>query len=321
MKTPALADLERLIAIHSALLDDRVRNRAFEAALAARVTPDSVVLDAGAGSGIWAIAAARLGARRVVAVEQDPSLPPLIEALAHENRVADRVEVVCGDLRTLRLPRVFDLVVSETVGNAGFDEGIVELLAVARRFLRPGGSVIPESLALKAAPVREARPPAGRTPSRRVFDALAVQFPRDPRGPLRPLAPAAELASVDLGAARRRPALSGLEAGWTLARGRAASGVAVWVELRLAPGVRLETFAGTHWRPLVFPLERLPDGPGRLEFHLELTPEPPRWQVGFEGAAGRWGRAYSPLFAYGWLKPRLDDAASPTRPSRSSRRR
>jgi SAM-dependent methyltransferase len=301
-----LGELEQLITIHGRLLDDRVRNRAFHAALAARVTPGCSVLDVGAGSGIWAIAAARLGAKRVVAIEKDPALLPLIDALARENGVADRIEILNADARKLRLARAFDVVVSETVGNLGFDESIIEILAlVRRRFLRPGGIVIPQHLALKAAPIRESAAGPGRVLKRRVFDALAIQFPRSPRGRLRPLAPAAELLQVDLTRASAPPSLSGLAARWPIERPRTVDGIAVWVGLTLAPGVTLETFSSTHWSPLVFGLERLPNEPGTLSFHLELTPEPPRWEVALESRGRRTARSYSPLFAYGWVKPRL----------------
>jgi hypothetical protein len=91
-------------------------------------------------------------------------LIPVIEALARENGVADRVEAVLGDARQVRLASTFDVVVSEMVGNEAFEEGLRPVLERARRrFLRPGGALIPEWVALVAAPVR---PPAalGLTP-------------------------------------------------------------------------------------------------------------------------------------------------------------
>ena len=139
------------------LLGDARRNRAFHRALAARVRPGSTVLDLGAGTGVWAVAAARLGARRVVAVEREAVLVPVIEALARESGVADRVEVVRADARRVRLPRVFDVVVSEMVGNEAFEEGLLPVFERARtRFLRRGGALVPEWVALAAAPVQAA---------------------------------------------------------------------------------------------------------------------------------------------------------------------
>ena len=107
----SLARLAGTLAYQQVLLADVRRNRAFERALAARVRPGASVLDLGAGTGVWAVTAARLGARRVVAVEREAVLVPVIEAFAREAGVQDRVEVVRADARRVRLRREFDVVV------------------------------------------------------------------------------------------------------------------------------------------------------------------------------------------------------------------
>ena len=48
---------------------DEVRNRAYAQALRRVITPESVVLDLGAGLGTLGLLAAKLGARRVYLVE------------------------------------------------------------------------------------------------------------------------------------------------------------------------------------------------------------------------------------------------------------
>ena len=88
---PSLARLAGTLSYQQVLLADARRNRAFERALAARVRPGASVLDLGAGTGVWAVTAARLGARRVVAVEREAVLVPVIEALAREAGVQDKV--------------------------------------------------------------------------------------------------------------------------------------------------------------------------------------------------------------------------------------
>ncbi|MDP3939834.1 MAG: 50S ribosomal protein L11 methyltransferase, partial [Deltaproteobacteria bacterium] len=93
------------------------------------------VLDVGTGTGILAIAAARWGARRVVAVEMDePSALNARENVAR-NAVADRVEVVHG--RVEALEGLFDLVLANLL--------LSELHAALPRIaglLRPGGALI-----------------------------------------------------------------------------------------------------------------------------------------------------------------------------------
>lgn len=61
---------------------------------------DATVFDVGTGSGILAIAAAKLGASRVVAVDVDPVAVEVARHNVAYNRVADRVTVEEGDLLT-----------------------------------------------------------------------------------------------------------------------------------------------------------------------------------------------------------------------------
>jgi SAM-dependent methyltransferase len=307
---PSLARLQVGLAYHQTLLGDARRNRAFHRALAARVRPGSTVLDLGAGTGVWAVAAARLGARRVVAVEREAVLVPVIEALARESGVADRVEVVRADARRVRLPRVFDVVLSEMVGNEAFEEGLLPILERARtRFLRPGGALVPEWVALAAAPVR---PPLalGLTPPLLPAASVASLTAHVPRNlhptELRALAPGRELLRLDLHAARAGEPLPLARARFRVADGRSVGGIAVWVVVGLAPGVRLSTRGGTHWLPTLLPVEPLPAGPGRLEVEIDWNPERRRWSCRFVGDDGaRDAVVHSPLFAWGAVRPAI----------------
>lgn len=63
--------------------------------------PGDVVADLGAGSAVLAIAAAKLGASRVAAIELDPDAIENAEANVARNGVADRVTVIEGDAGAL----------------------------------------------------------------------------------------------------------------------------------------------------------------------------------------------------------------------------
>lgn len=69
------------------------------------------VLDLGSGTGILAIAAVRLGARAVVAIDIDEKAAVSCAANISLNGVADRVVAVCGELGCIR-EEPFDLVLA-----------------------------------------------------------------------------------------------------------------------------------------------------------------------------------------------------------------
>ena len=78
-----------------------------------RVTGGETVLDVGCGSGVLGIAAARLGARRVVAIDVDPDAVTVTK----ENAVRNGVEVEASTTPIADLAGTFDLVLA----NIGAD--------------------------------------------------------------------------------------------------------------------------------------------------------------------------------------------------------
>lgn len=146
--------------IHLRMLSDHTRTRAFMDALAATVRPGDVVLDLGTGTGILAAHAARLGARRVYAVEASDAARAA-QAFLRDNGLQDRVEVRHGWSQHLDLPEPADVVVSETLGNHPLEEGWAAAMQDARRRLAaPGARFVPAALEAVAVPV--ALPPSER---------------------------------------------------------------------------------------------------------------------------------------------------------------
>src|SRR6185503_17955519 len=100
--------------------------------------PGIVVADLGAGSAVLSIAAARLGASRVFAIELDGDALGNAQENIDRNGVSDVVHLFEGDAEVL-LPLVapVDLIVANIISSV-----LVELLPLMARALPPGGFAV-----------------------------------------------------------------------------------------------------------------------------------------------------------------------------------
>lgn len=125
------------------MITDTVRHRAYVEALRRHVRPDSVVLDIGTGSGVYALIAARMGARRVYAIDPNPCVQVGRETAAR-NGLGDRVDFRCGVSTDITLPERADLIISDLRGTLPFHGHHFSSVADARRrHLAPGGVMLP----------------------------------------------------------------------------------------------------------------------------------------------------------------------------------
>ncbi len=149
------------LAGYGSMLADPVRVEAYTQALRKAVRPGSVVLEIGTGPGVFAVLACQLGAGRVYAVEPDPIIQVARE-IAAANDCADRIEFI-EDLSTrITLPIQADVIVSDLRGILPFFQHHLPSIADARRrFLAPGGTLIPKRDAVWVA-VAEAPEDYGR---------------------------------------------------------------------------------------------------------------------------------------------------------------
>ncbi len=243
---------------HLRLLSDQRRNAALVELLERRA-PGARVLEVGAGTGVFACLAARLGAARVVAVEPTP-LAEVARELVRANDLTDRVIVREALLEEVP-PEPMDLVFAELLNADPFLEDAVEVARTARAWLTPGGHLAPHRLDLWAAPVADvaASDEVARAlralraldlDTRPVEEALARPEPYRSVSEARPLGRGTRVLSLELGV---DAAPESWEAELSVPAGAVAGGVAVWWEAQLDEGLSWTNRPGVagHWGQLV----------------------------------------------------------------------
>jgi ribosomal protein L11 methyltransferase len=103
-----------------------------------RPRPAASLLDAGTGSGILAIAAAKLGVPRIVAIDSDPLAVAQARENLRMNRVAGRVRLRTGDITSAAPLGRFDVVCANLFGGL-LIRAAARLCRAARRRLVLGG--------------------------------------------------------------------------------------------------------------------------------------------------------------------------------------
>ncbi len=141
-----------MLEFHRQLLADEVRTSAFRDAIAHVVRPGDVVLDIGPGTASLAFFACRAGARHVYAIEGQ-HMADVAQTLARQLGYADRMTFFHARSNEVELPEPATVLITETLGSLGFDEGFLGTVEDARtRLLAPGARIIPAEVSLWAAP-------------------------------------------------------------------------------------------------------------------------------------------------------------------------
>ena len=140
------------VASHRYMVFDGRRNAAYVRALETIITPDSVVLDIGAGLGVLGLFAAKLGAKKVYLVEPESVIDVARKAAADSG--LDNVAFIRAPLDEVTEDIRADVIISVFTGNMLFGEDLLPTLFKARdRFLAPGGVMLPDAARLMVAPV------------------------------------------------------------------------------------------------------------------------------------------------------------------------
>ncbi|HEY4265433.1 MAG TPA: tetratricopeptide repeat protein [Micropepsaceae bacterium] len=134
---------------HFAMMDDKRRNFAYEAAIR-RAVPGKRVLDIGTGAGLLAMMAARNGAASVTTCETVSVIADRAREIVAQNGLAQRVKVIGKPSTELAAGRDFperaEVLVTETFASALIGEGILATLEHAHQhLLTPDATVIPAS--------------------------------------------------------------------------------------------------------------------------------------------------------------------------------
>ena len=80
---------------HVPMLNDETRNEAYYQALKKVITPESIVVDVGSGSGLLSLMAAQLGAKKVFSIEQRVELCAIFPEIVAANNFEGIIELIC----------------------------------------------------------------------------------------------------------------------------------------------------------------------------------------------------------------------------------
>jgi type I protein arginine methyltransferase len=236
------------IADYWKMMGDHVRRDAYGEALRRSVRPGSVVVNIGTGTGVFALQACRLGARRVVAIEPD-AIIEVARELAAANGFADRIELIQGLSTDVTLDEPADVVVSDLRGVLPLHGHHLPSVRDAKRFLGPGGVLIPQRDVVFASLVeapdiyRELIEPWGDGPEDLDFRAarrFAVdRWTKARFTPDQLLVPPQEWLTLDYTAIEGADVRGELR--WVAERPGTAHGICAWFEATLVEGVSFST--------------------------------------------------------------------------------
>src|SRR5437899_1036988 len=255
------------VGAYGSMIADRVRVEAYAEALRKSVRPGSVVVEIGTGPGIFAVLACQFGASRVFAIEP-AEIIQVAREVAAANGCAGKIEFVEELSNRVTLPTRADVILSDLRGVLPlFQRHIPAIVDARRRFLAPGGTMIPRKDTLWAAIVEAPKPygeavdpwdqnPFGQnlSPAR----LLAVNGVQKVRVSSSQLLTGHRLwTTLDYAGVENPNVRGSLE--WTVERAGTGHGILVWFDADLAEGAGFSNAPGAPggiYGSLLFPWTR-----------------------------------------------------------------
>lgn len=134
---------------HLGYVADAIRLEQFRFAVTQTVRPGDRVADVGCGSAVLGLLCLQAGAGHVDAIDSTAVIEIARQSLTQAGW-GDKASFIHGKSFQVVLPEPVDVVICDHVGYFGFDYGLIETMADARRrFLKPGGRLIPGRLRLQ----------------------------------------------------------------------------------------------------------------------------------------------------------------------------
>jgi tetratricopeptide (TPR) repeat protein len=141
---------------HIPMMNEPERNQAYYDGLRSVVTPEKVVFEIGTGSGLVAMMAAKLGARKVVTCEAVGLIADTAGKIIKRNGYQDRITVLAKPSQAIQLggdlPAKADILVHEIFSSELLGEHVLSAIEDAKeRLLKPDGEVLPSSASIMIA--------------------------------------------------------------------------------------------------------------------------------------------------------------------------
>jgi len=140
------------LAYHADMLNDRPRNEWFQHRIE-QVSANKVVLDVGGGAGLLTYYALQAGAEHVYVVESDPGILRILRGVLSKCFDKERYTIIDKNFWTIDVEQYIpknsiDVFVSETLGGAGIDEGLLTTWWCAKQFVKEDCVFIPNKVSI-----------------------------------------------------------------------------------------------------------------------------------------------------------------------------